>query len=41
MLTRNYFIPIDYDYFDLEGRNYANIFEWNDKDKKVCIFRIY
>ena len=31
------FIPIDYDYFDYEGRNYAKIIGRDDKGKRVCI----
>ncbi len=31
------FIPIDYDYFDFEGRNYAKIIGRNSKGKRVCI----
>jgi len=31
------FIPIDYDYFDFEGRNYAKIIGRNSKGKKICI----
>jgi len=31
------FIPIDYDYFDYQGKNYAKIIGRTDKDKKVCI----
>jgi len=31
------FIPIDYDYFDYEGRNYAKIVGRDDKGMKVCI----
>ena len=31
------FIPIDYDYFDWEGRNYAKIIGRNDKDQRICI----
>lgn len=31
------FIPIDYDYFDFEGRNYAKIIGRDDKGKRLCI----
>ena len=31
------FIPIDYDYFDFDGKNYSRIFGRNEKGKKVCI----
>ena len=31
------FIPIDYDYFDFEGKNYAKIIGRNSKVKRVCI----
>ena len=31
------FIPIDYDYFDFNGRNYAKITGRDDKGKKVTI----
>ncbi len=31
------FIPIDYDYFDFKGRNYAKIVGRDEKGKKVCI----
>ncbi|MBU4069851.1 MAG: DNA-directed DNA polymerase [Nanoarchaeota archaeon] len=31
------FIPIDYDYFDFNGRNYAKIIGRNAKGKRVCI----
>ena len=31
------FIPIDYDYFDYQGRNYARIIGRNEKSKKVCL----
>ncbi len=30
-------IPIDYDYFDYQGRNYAKIVGRTDKGKKACI----
>jgi len=31
------FIPIDYDYFDFQGRNYAKIIGRDDKGKRVCV----
>lgn len=31
------FIPLDYDYFDFEGRNYIRIIGRNSKGKRVCI----
>ena len=31
------FIPIDYDYFDWQGRNYVRIIGRNEKGKRVCI----
>ena len=31
------FIPIDYDYFDHEGRNFARIFGRNKEGEKVCV----
>jgi len=31
------FIPIDYDYFDFEGRNYARIIGRDSKGKRVCV----
>jgi DNA polymerase I/DNA polymerase-2 len=31
------FIPIDYDYFDFEGRNYAKIIGRNSKGKRLCV----
>ena len=32
-----YFIPIDYDYFDFEGRNYARIIGRNSEGRRICI----
>ena len=32
-----HFIPIDYDYFDFEGKNYAKIIGRNNQGKRVCI----
>jgi DNA polymerase I/DNA polymerase-2 len=31
------FIPIDYDHFDWEGRNYAKIIGRDDKGRRICI----
>lgn len=31
------FIPIDYDYFDFEGRNYARIIGRDENGKRVCV----
>ncbi len=31
------FIPIDYDYFDFEGRNYAKIVGRSSQNKRICI----
>jgi len=31
------FIPIDYDYFDLHGKNYVKIIGRNSKGKRICI----
>lgn len=31
------FIPIDYDYFDFEGRNYVKIIGRDSKGKRVCV----
>ena len=31
------FIPIDYDYFDFQGRNYTKIIGRDDKGKRVCV----
>ena len=31
------FIPIDYDYFDWQGRNYARLIGRDEKGKRVCI----
>jgi len=31
------FIPIDYNYFDFQGRNYARIVGRTDKGKRVCL----
>ena len=31
------FIPIDYDYFDFEGKNYVKIIGRDNKNKRICI----
>jgi DNA polymerase elongation subunit (family B) len=31
------FIPIDYDYFDYEGKNYAKIIGRNESGKRICL----
>ena len=31
------FIPIDYDYFDFQGKNYAKVIGRNSKGKRICI----
>ena len=31
------FIPIDYSYFDFEGKNYALIYGRNENNKKICL----
>jgi len=31
------FIPIDYDYFDFQGRNYTKIIGRNSKGKRICV----
>ena len=36
-MTTIKFIPIDYDYFDYEGRNYASIIGRSEDGKKVCV----
>jgi DNA polymerase, archaea type len=36
-MTSINFIPIDYDYFDYQGKNYAKIIGRTDKGKKACI----
>ena len=36
-MTQINFIPIDYDYFDYQGKNYAKIIGRTDKGKKACI----
>jgi DNA polymerase, archaea type len=36
-MTSINFIPVDYDYFDYQGKNYAKIMGRTDKGKKACI----
>jgi DNA polymerase elongation subunit (family B) len=31
------FIPIDYDYFDYNGRNYLKVYGRDDKGKRICL----
>ena len=31
------FIPIDYDYFDYQGKNYAKIIGRTENNKKACL----
>jgi hypothetical protein len=31
------FIPVDYDYFDFNGRNYAKIIGRDKSGKRVCV----
>lgn len=35
------FIPLDYDYFDFEGRNYVKVVGRNENGKKICIVDSY
>jgi DNA polymerase elongation subunit (family B) len=35
------FVPIDYDYFDFEGRNYVRLVGRTDKGEKVCVVDSY
>ena len=35
------FVPVDYDYFDFEGRNYVRIVGRNGKCEKVCVVDSY
>ncbi len=37
MQTTINFIPIDYDYFDFQGKNYIKIIGRNEKNQKTCI----
>ena len=36
-MIQMYFTPIDYDYFDFEGRNYARIIGRNSEGRRICI----
>ncbi len=31
------FIPIDYDYFDFEGKNFAKVFGRDEKGRRICV----
>ncbi len=31
------FVPIDYDYFDFEGRNYAKLIGRDEKGRRICV----
>ena len=35
------FAPIDYDYFDFNGRNYVRLIGRNGKGEKVCVVDSY
>jgi len=35
------FVPVDYDYFDFEGRNYIKLVGRNGKSEKVCVVDSY
>jgi len=35
------FVPVDYDYFDFQGRNYVKLIGRNGKGEKVCIIDSY
>ncbi|MFH1521993.1 MAG: DNA-directed DNA polymerase [archaeon] len=35
------FVPVDYDYFDFEGRNYVRLIGRNEKGAKVCVVDSY
>lgn len=35
------FIPVDYQYFDYEGKNYIQLIGRNDKNEKICIIDSY
>jgi len=35
------FIPLDYDYFDFEGKNYVRLIGRTEKGKKVCVIDDY
>ena len=34
------FIPLDYDYFDFQGKNYVKIIGRDDKGKRICIIDV-
>ncbi len=34
---KSQFIPIDYDYFDFQGRNFTKIIGRDEKGKRICI----
>ena len=36
-MAETLFIPLDYDYFDWEGRNYLRIIGRNEKGKRLCV----
>ena len=35
------FVPIDFDYFDFDGRNYIKLIGRNDKGRKICVVDSY
>jgi DNA polymerase I/DNA polymerase-2 len=35
------FVPVDYDYFDFDGRNYVRMVGRNEKGQKVCVVDSY
>ncbi|MBU2576359.1 MAG: DNA-directed DNA polymerase [Nanoarchaeota archaeon] len=35
------FVPVDYDYFDFDGRNYVRLIGRNEKGRKVCVVDSY
>jgi len=35
------FVPVDYDYFDFDGRNYVRLIGRTEKGKKVCVVDSY
>ncbi|MEA3329474.1 MAG: DNA-directed DNA polymerase [Nanoarchaeota archaeon] len=35
------FVPVDYDYFDFEGKNYIRLIGRTEKGKKVCVIDSY
>lgn len=36
-IMKTHFTPIDYDYFDFEGKNYAKIIGRDSKGKRICV----